>query len=181
MANRKYNYQMMEDEYIASDDLSVRELARRNGIDNHSVLHEYARRHQWADKRKIRQARTEQKKLERLGDRVAARQDRLEVAFDESVELIIEAIQKTRRDLRETPDKVNVAPKDLVLLIDRLLAMRGQPSQITEERNLGLSLSGPVRGDQLAAILELTRGVAAADGSRQASSAIPRLEDTRSN
>lgn len=177
MGNKLYDYKAMEAEYIASDDLSVREMARRYGVPNYSVVHEYARRHDWAEKRALRQAKTDEKKVAILADRVAYRQSRLEDAVDSTIELIVESIDKFRRDMRDTPDEVNISPKDLALLIDRLLVMKGQPSQITEERNLGLSLSGPVRSDQLAAILELTSGTSVHHAGGPRRSAIPRAED----
>lgn len=177
MGNKRYDYPAMESQYIASDDVSIRELARRHGVANHSLVHEYARRHKWQEKRSLRQAKSDEKKVEILADRVAYRQSRLEDAFDSTVELIVESLDKFRSDLRNNPDEVSIAPKDLVLLIDRLLVMKGQPSQITEERNLGLSLSGPVRSDQLAAILELTSGTSVHHSGGSSRSAIPRVED----
>lgn len=181
IANRKHPYDQMEAEYIASDTIPYRQIAIKYGVTNYSMVSTYAKAHQWAEKRRLRQAKTEEKVMERSADRVARRFDRLEDAFDSTIELIVEAIEKTRRDMRETPEKVNIRPQDLALLIDRLLVMKGQPSQITEERNLGLSLSGPVRADQLAAILELTAGTSVHQRSGPGGSAIPRSEDSRHN
>jgi len=181
MANRKYDYDSMEAEYVASDSLSMRQVAVKYGLNNYSMVTDFAKNHDWVAKRKLRQAKTEEKVMERSADRMARRFDRLEDAFDATIELIVESIDKVRRDMRDTPEKVNIAPRDLALLIDRLLVMKGQPSQITEERNLGLSLSGPVRSDQLAAILELTSGVSVHQRNGQGGSAIPRSEDSRNN
>ena len=181
MANRKYDYDAMEAEYVGSDTISLRQIATKYGLNNYSMVSDFAKNHKWTEKRKLRQAKTEEKVMERSADRMARRYDRLEDAFDSTVELIIESIDKVRRDMHEAPEKVNVAPRDLALLIDRLLVMKGQPSQITEERNLGLSLSGPVRSDQLAAILELTNGTSVHQRTGPGGSAIPRAEDSRHN
>lgn len=181
MANRKYAYDDMEREYVQSDTLSMRELARRYGVPNYSLVHQYAKSHKWEEKRTLRMSKTDEKVIERYADRAAKRADKLEDAFDATVDLIIESIEKVRRDIRETPDKVQVAPRDLALLIDRLLVMKGQPSQITEERNLGLSLSGPVGSEQLAAILELTRGTSVHQRVGSGGSAIPRAEGPRNH
>jgi len=181
MALRKHPYPEMEAEYVASDSISMREIARKNGIENYSLVHQYAKTHRWTEKRALRQAKTDEKVLERYADRAARRMDRLEDAFDSTIELIIESIDKVRRDIRETPERVQVAPRDLALLIDRLLVMKGQPSQITEERNLGLTLGGTVNNDQLAAILELTRGTSVHQRVGQGGSAIPRAQDPRNN
>ena len=181
MANTKHDYQSMEVEFIASDSLSMRALANKYGVANYSLVHSYARSHRWAEKRQLRMAKTDEKVLERSAERVARRYDRLEDAIDSTIELIAETIDKFRRDMREAPATVNIAPRDLALLIDRLLVLKGQPSQITEERNLGISLSGPVRSEQLAAILELTAGTSVHQRSGQGGSAIPRSEDSRHN
>jgi hypothetical protein len=181
MANRKHDYDSMEADYIASDDIPMRQIAIKYGMTNYSMVTSYAKAHKWAEKRALRKAKTDEKVMERSADRMARRYDRLEDAFDATVDLIVESIEKVRRDMRETPEKVNIAPRDLALLIDRLLVMKGQPSQITEERNLGLSLSGPVRSDQLAAILELTSGVSVHQRNGPGGSAIPRSEDARNN
>lgn len=175
MANTKYDWAKWETEYIASDELSVRAIAKELGMPNVSVAHEYARRHQWADKRAMRQARTNEKRMALLGDKMAMRQIKLEDLVDKMITTIGTALDKLERDLRE--DQVAVTPRDLALLADRVLVLRGQPSQITEERKFGLSLSGPVEPKQLAAILELTRGVSVTDGARTRGPAIPRAED----
>lgn len=181
MANKKYPYEQMEAEYIASNDLSVRELARRYNVPNASLIHEYARRHKWASLRTARQMRTDEKKVQLLGDRMAEREAKLEDTVDLIIDTINDSLDKLRRDMRENPDSVKVTPRDLALLADRVMVLRGQPSQITEERNLGLSLSGTVGSEQLAAILELTRGVASSDRRGPRGSAIPRLEDPGDN
>lgn len=181
MANKKYDYDAMEREYVASDTISMRALANKYGVPNYSLVHQYAKNHKWTEKRTLRQSKTDERIIERTADRIARRAERLEDAFDSTVDLIVEAIEKVRRDMREAPEKVNIAPRDLALLIDRLLVMKGQPSQISEERNLGISLSGPVRSEQLAAILELTAGTSVHQRSGPGGSAIPRAQGTRDN
>ena len=179
MANRKYPYDKMESEYIASDDESIRGIAKRYGIANHSLVGEYSRRHKWSEKRALRQNRTDEKKIQLLGDRMAVRQAKLEDLVDKTIDTIGIALDKLGRDLQA--DQVAVGPRDLALLADRILVLRGQPSQIIEERNLGLSLAGTVGPEQLAAILELTRGVPASDGRGPRGAAFPRAEDSRNN
>ncbi len=181
MANRKYPYEKMELEYVASDDGSIGNIVRRLNITNESLVYDYARRHQWAHKRKMRMMRTDDKRIELLGDRMAVRQAKLEDLVDETIGAIGDAINKIRRDLQDPLSETAVTPRDLALLVDRILVLRGQPSQIIEERNLGLSLSGTVRPEQLTAILELTRGVPASDGRGSRGPAFPRAEDARNH
>lgn len=177
MANRKYPYEDMEAEYVASNDISMHEIARRYGVTNPSLVHEYARSHDWVSKREMRMMRTNKTKVALLGDRMAVRESKLEDTVDKVIDLINDTLDKLGRDIRENPDSVKITPRDLALLADRVMVLRGQPSQITEERNLGLSLSGTVGPDQLRAIMELTRGVASSDGRGTRGPAIPRIED----
>ena len=181
MANRKYPYEEMEAAYIASDDLSVRALARKHNVPNHSLVAEYSRRHKWAEKRALRQNRTDEKKIQLLGDRMAVRQAKLEDLIDKTIDTIGIALDKLGRDMQDESSDVKITPRDLALLADRILVLRGQPSQIIEERNLGLSLAGTVGSEQLAAILELTRGVPASDGRGPRGSAFPRIEEPRNH
>lgn len=178
MSNTTRDWPTAEAKYVGGN-MSMRDIARDMGLTNFHAVYEYARRHKWSDKRKLRQARTDQKKVEILADRAAIRAAMLEDLVDKTVLTIGEALDKLRRDMRD--DKVAVGPRDLALLADRVLVLRGQPTQIHEERNLGLTLRGPVKSEQLEAILELTRGVSAVDGERPRGSAIPRLEDARTN
>lgn len=175
MSNTKYDYDSMESEYVSTDTATMRGLARKYGVPNYSLVTQYAKNHKWTEKRALRKAKTDERVVERLADRAARRAERIEDALDNSIELINDAIDKMRRDMRETPEKVQLNPQGLALLLDRLLVMKGQPSQITEERSLGLSIAGSVGSDQLAAILELTRGTSVNRGAGEGRSAIPRL------
>ena len=76
--------------------------------------------------------------------------------------------KKTKTVLRdgvyEEVPLIVVKPQDIAQLIDRLQTIFGKPSQITEERSLGIELQSadPVL---LRQVVEATRGVGLDDGS----------------
>jgi hypothetical protein len=109
---------------------------------------------------------------------------------DNAIEAIDEAISKMRADMKashkvlrdnqwvEEPRMV-IRPQDLAILIDRLNVLFGRPSNISEERNLGISISGTAGTDVLRGIVEATRGLSVAGDA--ALSPIPRSGPTREN
>jgi hypothetical protein len=171
--------------------MSLRELARMNDVTNHSLVMYQANKNEWARKRQDFRARADDMTLDRMADVEARRRAREMQVRDNAIEAIDEAITKLRLDMKRTVKRerdgewvdepvLTLRPADIAVLIDRFQTIIGRPSNITEERNLGLSLSATgLAPEVLRGIVEATRGIA--DASGPASSPIPRLDRAREN
>jgi hypothetical protein len=170
--------------------VSIRELAKKHGISNHSVVAVQARNREWARKRSEYRTGAADKAVLYMADQEGARRAQEVRVHDNAIEAIDDAITKLRADMKRTEKKlVNnewvevpvylLRPHDIVELIDRLQVLFGRPSNITEERSLGLNLSAGVGPDVLKGIIEATRGLANTGGA--ASSPFPRIDRAREN
>lgn len=189
--NAKNDYVLLEREYITGD-MSLRELSRRHGITNHSLITVQARKREWARKRGEYQVGSSNKAIIYMADQEGARRAREARVRDNAIDAIDEAITKLRSDMKSTykvlrgdvwedEPRIVIEPKDVAVLIDRLQVLFGNPSTITEERSLGINLhSGPIDADILRGIVEATRGLGPVVGGT-AGSPIPRLDRTREN
>lgn len=188
--NRKHDWDEIEKQYI-SGEMGLRELARMNGIVNHSLVMAQSGRRDWARKRAEFRATTTEKALAYMTTDEAKRIAKESKVRDNAIDLIDEAISKMRSQMQETTVRfrnnewveeplIVVKPADVALLIDRLNVLFGRPSTISEERSLGVSLSarGTAGTDLLRGIVEATRGLAPAGAER---SPLPRIGGTGSN
>lgn len=188
--NRKHDYDLLEREYI-SGDMSLRELARSHGM-SHSLVMTASTKRKWGEKREAFRSQASESAVTFMADRHAMRQVREMEVRDNAIEAIDEAISKMRADMKATERKLvddqwvevpvyRLRPQEIVMLIDRMNVLFGKPSQITEERNLGVSVDTRGLGpDALAEFLERTRGVGPVGGGSSASP-IPRRDRTREN
>ena len=161
--NKRHPYRDMEREYITTG-ISLRELCRKHGISAHSLVTVQARKGRWAEKREQYQA----KESDAFMSRHAARQaDRLAEIHDKTLDVIDEALDKFREDMRATEKKridgewvevpvMRLMPKDVAILLDRLQVLFERPSRISEGRDVSVRSELPV--DALNQIVELTRG-----------------------
>jgi len=188
--NRKHDWDAIELQYITGD-MSLRELARLNGIENHSLVMAQSKRKDWAKRREEYRAKASSRAVAKIasheGDRIAREMQ----VRDNAIEAIDEAINKLRSDMQATTKRfrdgqwveeplIVMKPQDIALLIDRLQVLFNRPSQITEERTLGINLSaGGANPELLRSIVEATRGIP--DAGRAASSPIPRIGPAREN
>lgn len=188
--NTKNDYSSLEREYVQGD-MSLRELARAHGIANHSVVTAQARRHDWVRKREEYRVRAANKALTLMADDEGRRIAQEARVRDNAIEAIDEAITKMRSDMQATRKRLvdgqwvqepvmTIRPQDIAILIDRLNVLFGRPSNITEDRSLGISLSAGATPELLRGIVEATRGLGPVAGDA-ASSPIPRSDRTRSN
>lgn len=188
--NRKHDWKMIEIQYVQGD-MGLRELARLNNIENHSLVMAQSRRNGWAQKRAEFRETVNDKLMMNLASDDAKRLAKEVRVRDNAIDAIDEAITKMRSDMRATTKRfkgnewveeplVVIKPADVALLIDRLNVLFGRPSNITEERSLGVRLSagGTLGPDILRGIVEATRGLAPAGAER---SPIPRLGESREN
>lgn len=193
--NTKYDYELLEREYVTGD-IGYRELARKHGIANHSIITGQAKRREWARKRAEYRAEAAEKAVVYMADAEGVRRAQEARVRDHAIEAIDEALEKLRLDMKRTyfenmlqedgsmkPVEVPVytlKPNEVVTLIDRLQVLFNRPSQITEERNLGINLSAAGASPELLRdIVEATRGLGA--GSYAARSPLPRADRTSQN
>ncbi len=199
---RKFDYDVMEKDYITSD-LSLRALASKYGVENHSLVMIASKKRGWAAKRAEFRERAAQRAISHMADVAGQRAARELEVRDHAIEAIDEAVQKMRADMKDTvkvPKTIKtedgteeiemvdtgvpvmrVGPRDLVVLIDRLNILFGRPSSITEERTLGLSFNAETSPDVLRQIADAARGRAGSEPGRVGGSALPRIEDPRPN
>jgi hypothetical protein len=189
--NRKYDYDKLEFEYIQGD-MSLRELADSAGMSSHSMIMEASVKRGWKQKREEFRSRASSKAVSLLADDEGRRIAKEVRVRDNAIDAIDEAITKMRSDMKQTVSRerngvwreeplVVIRPQDVAILIDRLQVLFGKPSSITEERNLGLSLSATGNDPEfLRALVEASRGRGPDPGS-VVSSPLPRVERARSN
>jgi len=190
MSNTKYDYDVLEREYV-SGDMSLRELAKSHGM-SHSLVMAASTKRKWADKRNEFQARAADRAVDFMADREAMRRVRGEEIRDNALEAIDEAIFKLRADMKAThlvqrngeyveEPHYRHRPQDIVVLIDRMQTLFGKPSQITEERTLGISVdAGRLGADTLKQFIDATRGLGPVGGGAS-ESPLPRADRTREN
>lgn len=189
--NRKHDWDKLEAEYVSSN-ISLRELARANGIEHHSLVMAQSKRREWARKREEFRMRAGERSFALMANDEARRRAREAQVRDNAIDAIDEAITKMRSDMQATrkvlrdnqwvdEPLVIIKPQDVALLLDRLNVLFGRPSTITEERNLGVSLSaaGALGPEVLRGIVEATRSIAGS--SDAAVSPIPRIGGAREN
>jgi hypothetical protein len=161
--NRKHDYPALEREYIAGD-MSIRELARRHGIFNASLVHVQARKGDWVTKRAEYRRRAQHKTMERLADGDARRAARELEVRDHAIEVIDQALTRlsedmtathvVERDGRQTVEPlVRVTPKDVALLLDRFTVLFNRPAA-TSSHHLDINIDA---GTEIAIDLDALR------------------------
>ena len=164
--NKVRDYQALEREYITGT-MSIRELCRRHGISAHSSVVTQAKKHKWAEKREQYQGKESEAFIEKHAARMA---DRVAGIEDKAIDAIDQALDKFREDLWATEKKrmdgkwvevpvMRLMPKDVAILIDRLLVLFDRPAHISEGRDLSVRSELPI--DALNEFVELTRDRAA--------------------
>jgi hypothetical protein len=187
--NKRYDYKALERQYVMGD-MSLRELAETNGITAHSLVMEKSKANDWVRKREEYRNRADDKAMEILASDEGRRIAKEVRVRENAIDAIDEAISKMRADMQRTTMRMKdgnwveeplvvIKPNDIAILIDRLQVLFGKPSNITEERSLGIHAIGN-DPDFLAALVEATRGRGAPAGD-MGGSPLPRAERARSN
>jgi len=172
--NKKFDYGALERQYIQGD-MSLRELAASAGMKNHSLIMRQSKNREWARKREEYQSRANETALTVMADKRGGYLAQEAGVRDNAIGAINDMITRLREDLKKTKTVVNngvpeqvpvvrVTPGDIGMLIDKMQIIFGKPSQITEDRNLGLSF-GSDDPELLRQVVEATRGVGLDDGS----------------
>lgn len=182
-APRVYDYRPIKEEFIQGDS-TLSDLARKYGIKSPSTLTRRAAKEGWEARRQEFQRQVGNKTLEAVADKRARKiadihMDALEVihagilkvAEDmQAREPVMEAGQVLRDNQGEIVYRplTRYNPRDLAILIEKVLVLTGQPSDINEERHLGINLSAATDGDALRELLNAIRPQAALSGSSSA-------------
>lgn len=165
----KYDYVALRDEYLHTPGLSIRELAKRHGIPSFSSVAKRAREEDWDAKRREFERQIEDKSLAAIADKIASKKAVIQL---DALEVIHAGILKMAEDMDDREpvmDGINIArdkqgeiiwrkavrygPTQVVQLIDKFLSLTGQPSQVTEQRNLNLGLSAETDRETMMEIL----------------------------
>ena len=166
--NKKWDWSAIEVQYVKGD-MSLRELARDNAINNHSSVMRHSKTGEWPRKRAEFRANAtasavgvlSRKSGEAMADEVLVRDNAVH-AIDEMVTRLRGDLHKTKRVMRDgewvEEPLIIVRPNDVAMLIDRLQVLFGRPSQITEDRALGVELSTDDPAI-LRDIIKATRGI----------------------
>jgi hypothetical protein len=140
--SRKLDYGSLEREYITTE-ISLRAMAKREGASN-STVSDYARAHGWEEKRKRYTEEVEQRFLSVAAE---SRARQLSTILDRSVTMLEMIV--TRMAIQLAGDeKKGIQPQEVVLkdaldAVRMVQALRGQPGEIREERQVVGHLADP--------------------------------------
>ena len=180
--NRRHDFAKLEREFITGQ-ISLRELCRRHNISAHSLVTVQAKKRKWAEKRQQYQA----KESEAFMSRHAARQaDRVAEVRDKALDAIDKALDKFNSDMRATEMKridgewvavpvMRLKPKDVAILIDRLMVLFEKPSAISQHQ--GLSVTSELSAESLREFIEATRETAGPSPMEESPLPRKRLDD----
>lgn len=171
MASR-YDYEALGREYIQGD-MTVRALARAHDIKSWSSVNDQARKREWNRHRTEYRAKLDEK----FADKAA------EQEVDEAIQIRAQGITILRGILaRYAARLASTDPKEVPIIQTReavaalreLMALTGQPTEITENRNLGINFSAELPPELAGALLRLARerGLALGSGVGSAQAAL---------
>ena len=164
VVNKSHDYRALEREYVTTQ-ISLRELCRRHGISAHSLVVDQPKKRKWAEKREHYQAKESEVFMSRHAARMADRQAEL---HDKAIDVIDEALDKSRSDMRAVklvrqPDGSTaeeptwrMTPKDVAILLDRMMVLIEKPSAITQHQ--GLTVTSELSTGVLRDFIDATRG-----------------------
>lgn len=146
----KWDYEALEQEYIEGpDDLTPRKMAERDGA-SFAAYYAQFRKRDWARKRAEYREKLHVKTVEKLTDTVAMKVVQMRA---DALDVIHAAFFKMAADIQDRwvtdPETgarvfvpgVKVTPDGLAKLLDRFQALTGNPTTISENRNLGIDLT----------------------------------------
>ena len=180
--NKRHQYRELEREFVTSQ-ISLRELCRKHGISAHSLVTVQARTGKWAEKREQYQAKESDAFMSR---HAARRADRLAQIHDKALDVIDEALDGFREAMRATEKKridgewvevpvLRLKPKDVAILLDRLLVLFAKPVSITQHQ--GVTVSTELSVEALREFIEATEGMEAPSPMEESPLPRRRLDD----
>jgi transposase-like protein len=150
MGRTKIDYSAAEREYRTGSD-SIRSLATRYGV-SFSSMAEWARNHEWDKKRNDYRAHISDTAIEKTADKHIREKEEV---LDEAFSLLRATLYQYGAQLKAGMIPVNV--KDLVMAVQALQSLLGQPTTRTEATILGVSITADSRDLDLGLLRELER------------------------
>jgi len=195
MSQTKYDYEVIRNEFVQGPEISIRALAERHGIKSWSTLNAQAIKGKesgldWYSERGRFQRSLTEKTLTTMASTIATKKATITI---DALDVIHAAIFKMAADMQDrwATDPKNasnriflpgiiVTPDSLAKLLDRLLTLTGNPSQISENRNIGIDLTEQLPPDVARVIADIaaTRGTASRSMGR---AALPGPEKSHTN
>ena len=162
--NKSHDYRALEREFVTTD-ISLRELRRRHNITAHSLVIVQAKKHKWEEKCEQCRAKADEEFMSRHAARQAAR---VAEVRDKAIDVIEEALDKFREDMRATEKRridgqwvevpvMRLMPSDIAVLLDRLQVLFERPTHISEGRDLTVRTELPIDVLGATALLEWRR------------------------
>jgi hypothetical protein len=142
MTSRKVDYPALEREFITAHETpSLRQMAKSVGISN-STLSDYARAHEWAEKRQ-RFVDTVDEEFIRTSAYKRAR--KLAELSDLSIDVLEGMMIRAAEQISGSNgfNKLELQPRDVLDVIRQVSVARGQPGDITEERSVAVHTIDP--------------------------------------
>ena len=134
MSRTKYDYRLLEREYVTSD-VSIRQLCLDHNIPNWSTVSVQAKKLEWDRKRAEYKEVQFQHDINALAQKRAMR---FQQTFDDALDALDAAILKMAENLK-SPTYV-VTPADLAKLIEKLSLLAGGPTSREEVHTVNLDL-----------------------------------------
>lgn len=176
MSQTRYDYEALKAEYVTGPDISIRALARKHEIKSWSALQAQANKGKeqgldWDSEKERYQRTLAEKTLQTVTTALATKKAQI---IADALDVIHAAIFKMAGDMRDhwVADPQNpsarvfvpgivITPDSLAKLLDRFLTLTGNPSTISENRNIGLDLTPDLPPDIAQLIAEVAGGRAA--------------------
>lgn len=155
----KYDKQALKREYMEGpDELTARVMAKRDGA-SISAYYAHYRNDDWQGARAEYRRQLQQKTIAAITGATAEKVARIKVLALDAIEA---AIMKMALDLQDrtladgtvVPGQL-VTPYDVSKLIEKLLVLTGNPSQIQENRNLGINITDRLPPDVARVIADI--------------------------
>jgi D-ribose pyranose/furanose isomerase RbsD len=158
MASR-YDYNELEREYIQGE-MSVRALAMAHEIKSWSSVNDQARKREWNRKRAEFRTKRDNKFIEKAAEQAAV--EVVDIAAeirDQSISilrgmLVLYSQRLTSQDAAQRPI---IQTREAIAAMRELMTLTGQPTEITENRTLGLTLNAELPPELAGALLQLAR------------------------
>jgi predicted DNA-binding protein YlxM (UPF0122 family) len=133
---RKWDPKQVEKEYVTSD-LSIRELARRNGVSQSSMA-KHARDNDWAGKRTAYKASLSRQTYEKMAAEIA---DQEGIIREENILVMRATLRRYAEAL--AAGEVNVTTKDAVEAVKTIAFLMGEPDSGKRDADTARTVSKP--------------------------------------
>lgn len=148
----KVDYVALEREFISSE-VSLRELARREGISN-STIADQARKRNWADKRASFKVQASEKQIAKAAENFAERSTRLK---DRALTVMEGVLVRFAEQLSNEENPMPISEKGVDMAVKNILLLSGEATDRSESKVLGLNVNTTVPPELFAELEQLAR------------------------